>query len=342
MKTIDISTSGSNSRVLFGFDWRKVETILPVNSNIVIITDDNIRDLYGKEFPPFPVLSVKPGEESKSLSTLGALVEDLLKLGIDRNGFILGIGGGVVCDITGFLASIYMRGIKFGFISTSLLSQVDASIGGKNGVNSNQAKNIIGVFNHPEFVICDNTMLSTLPNEEYLSGLSELVKAAMIKDFEMVQNINANCQRVLSRDVDLLNSLIYSAVQIKKDIVQEDERESGIRKLLNFGHTFGHAAEAKYGVRHGIAVAWGMIAALELSFRKGYLGSEDKLFLSEIISKLGLVQGAKIKGTDISDFISNDKKKSGDFIDFVFLQKPGNSTFKSVPLSELKIFIRTF
>jgi len=339
---IEISAGQSLSRIYFGFDWRRVTELLPADTMVVIVTDHNLRLIYGDGFPDYPVLSVKPGETSKNLNTIGRLTEELLKLGVDRKGFILGIGGGVVCDLAGFLASVYMRGIRFGFISTSLLSQVDASIGGKNGVNSKSAKNIIGLFNQPEFVICDNSMLATLPEEEYLSGLTELLKAALIRDKTLVNTIDSDYMSVLSRDADLLNELIIRSVQIKKAVVQEDERESGVRKILNFGHTFGHAAEWQYSIKHGIAVAWGMIAAMELSCKKGYLQDNDMKFVSALINKLGLLQGAEFNSNDIVQRISSDKKRSGDFIDFVFLTGPGMCMLEKVSISELVKFIKTF
>jgi 3-dehydroquinate synthase len=339
---IEISTGQSLSQIYFGFDWHRVTELLPSDTKVVIVTDNNLKLIYGDEFPDYPVLSVNPGETSKNLATISRLTEQLLKLGVDRKGFILGIGGGVVCDLAGFLASVYMRGIRFGFISTSLLSQVDASIGGKNGVNSRSAKNIIGLFNQPEFVICDISMLATLPEDEYLSGLTELLKAALIRDKQLVDKIDANYRSVLSRDSDLLNDLIIQSVQIKKRVVQEDERESGERKILNFGHTFGHAAESEYLIKHGIAVAWGMVAAMELANRNGYLHDADRKYVTQIIHKLGLLQGADIRGRDVAKKISSDKKRSGDSIDFVFLTGPGKCMLEKVSITDLVKFIRTF
>ena len=263
LREIEISTGQSYSRIYFGFDWHQVTKLLPDDARVVILTDHNLKRLYGNEFPDFPVLSVEPGESSKSLATIGRLTERLLKLGIDRKGFILGIGGGVVCDLAGFLGSVYMRGIRFGFISTSLLSQVDASIGGKNGVNSKSAKNIIGVFNQPEFVICDHSMLATLPEGEFLSGLSEVIKVAFIRDHALIGKLDAHHDAILNREGKLIDDMIFRSVEIKKGVVQEDERESGVRKILNFGHTFGHAAESVYGIKHGIAVEIGRASCRE-------------------------------------------------------------------------------
>lgn len=311
-------------------------------SNAVIITDQNVKTLWQDSFPSLTVLTVAPGEASKTLSTIDSLVGQMLELGIDRDGFVLGIGGGVVCDIAGFVASVYMRGIRFGFVSTTLLSQVDASTGGKNGVNCKQAKNVIGLFSQPEFVICDESILKTLPDEEYLSGLSELVKTAFIRDNSLIQVIEDNIDNILIRDQDLLKELIFRAVQIKADVVASDLREAGIRRILNFGHTFGHAAEMEYGIRHGVAVAWGMVAAIDYSVQRGYLPSVDSLYLKGIINRLGLLQDGNPDGSRIVRHIGMDKKRSGEELQFVFLGSPGNSMVERVSISELTEFIGSY
>jgi 3-dehydroquinate synthase len=340
VKKVELITSESNSKIVFGFDWKRVSEMIP-DENVIIITDDNVKALYNDGFPRFPVLSITPGEASKSLSTIEFLVEQMLTLGIDRNGFVLAIGGGVVCDIAGFVASVYMRGIRFGFVSTSLLSQVDASIGGKNGVNCMLSKNVIGVFNQPEFVICDETMLETLPETEYVSGLAELVKSAFIKDPGMIGEIEEGTRSILLRDKAVLREFIFRAVKIKSTIVESDLRESGLRKLLNFGHTFGHAAELEYGIPHGIAVAWGMHSAIHYSYHRGYLKTTETERLNELIDNLGLLKGVSIDGKRISGHLTNDKKREGEEINFVFLSSPGNAFVEKVGISELKTFIES-
>lgn len=341
MRVIELLTTDSRSQIIFGFDWQKVGTMVPA-TNAVIITDQNVKALWEKDFPSLPVLSITPGEASKSLSTIETLVKKMLDLGIDRDGFVLGIGGGVVCDIAGFTASIYMRGIRFGFVSTTLLSQVDASTGGKNGVNCSLAKNVIGLFNQPEFVICDESILKTLSTEEYLSGLSELVKTAYIRDISLINDIEANIDKILLRDESLLRELIFRAVQIKSDVVGSDMREAGVRRILNFGHTFGHAAEMEYGIRHGVAVAWGMIAAIDFSVKSGYLTSGDSQYLKGIIVRLGLLQGTNPDGNRIARHIGNDKKRAGSELQFVFLGSPGISLVERVSISELTEFIGSY
>ena len=198
-------------------------SILPGNG-VVIVTDDNIRRLYGDKFPDVPVFSVLPGEESKKLEVIEHLAEKLLEAGIDRNGFILAIGGGVVCDLAGFLASVYLRGIRCGYVSTSLLSQVDASTGGKNGVNLGGTKNILGIIRQPEFVICDPAMLLTLSEEEYLSGLAEMIKTAVIGDKELFDLIEMNYKGIMDRDYDLLTALVADQLNSKLLLLQKMRR----------------------------------------------------------------------------------------------------------------------
>ncbi len=211
------------------------------------------------------VLTVQPGEESKTLTVIGDLCTRLLEAGADRSAFILGFGGGVVCDIAGMVASVYMRGVRHGFVSTTLLSQVDASTGGKTGVNLGAYKNIIGTFRQPEFVLCDHRLLSTLPDDEFQSGVGELIKNAIIRDRDLFFDISSSLDRIYDRDPLMLEDLIYRAVKIKAGIVRHDPLEKGMRRLLNFGHTFGHVLETAYHLPHGIAVMEGMLIASRLS-----------------------------------------------------------------------------
>ncbi|MBE0676598.1 MAG: 3-dehydroquinate synthase [Bacteroidales bacterium] len=339
IETIEINVNEGSSSIIFDSAWGRVSSLLPEDADIVIITDDNVRRIYGSSFPDYPVLSVAPGEESKSLAIVGKLIEDLLQLGIDREGFILAIGGGVVCDLAGFLASVYMRGVRFGFISTTLLSQVDASTGGKNGVNSANAKNIIGVFNQPEFVICDSALLLTLTDEEYRSGLAELVKSALVRDKKLFEKIESDSSKLIDRDLPTLSEFVSEAVKIKASIVREDMREAGLRRLLNFGHTFGHGAEMEYGILHGQAVAWGMQAAMELSCIRGLLKRESKDRIDNLFSTLNILPPDPIDGEIIAGRIIYDKKRSGEEINFVFLREPGSAFSEKVSIRELAAFI---
>lgn len=334
MEKVVINTASQKSQILIGEKWENFVRYVPVG-NAVIITDNNLLRLYGKQFPAYPVLSVAPGEKSKKLEVINDLAVQLLDLGIDRNGFIIGIGGGVVCDIAGFLASVYMRGIRFGFVSTSLLSQVDASVGGKNGVNVGSIKNILGNFTQPEFVICDTEMLRTLPDDEYLSGLAELIKAGLILDEDLVGMVEKNIESIKGRDPRFLTRLVLRSVNIKASVVREDEKEKGLRMVLNFGHTFGHAIEAQTGLKHGFAVAAGMVIAADISAGLGILKQAERERLLDLLNSFQLLKNYSVTDEKMKDFIYHDKKKSGETVNFVVLEKTGKAVVQNIPVAKL-------
>ena len=334
MEKISIHTGSQVSQIIIGEKWTDIKKYLP-EKKIVIITDNNVYRIYGNNFPDYPVISIDPGEASKRLEIIGNLTEKLLNIGIDRADFILGIGGGVVCDITGFLASIYMRGVRFGFISTSLLSQVDASVGGKNGVNSGYVKNLLGTFNQPDFVVCDPAMLYTLTDDEYLSGLAELVKMAIIMDYALFERIEKNTERILQRDTALMESLIYNSILLKATVVREDEKEKGTRMVLNFGHTFGHVIETLSDQKHGLAIASGMIIAAYISHMEDYLSVEERNRIKNLIYRLNLVRKFNIVPARFEEMISSDKKKYGDEISFIMIKSIGNAIIRKVKIRGL-------
>jgi 3-dehydroquinate synthase len=339
LEKIVIKTNGSISEILIGRKWDSVRELLP-ESGVVIITDNNVHRIYGDRFPDFPVFQVKAGESSKKLEVVESLAERLIESGIDRTGFILGIGGGVVCDITGFLASIYMRGVRCAYVSSSLLSQVDASTGGKNGVNLGGIKNILGCFKQPEFVICDQAMLQTLPEDEYFSGLAELIKTAIIGDAELFEIIENNNDGILRRDTELLSMLISMAVNFKASVVSEDEKESGLRRILNFGHTYGHAIEAYKSFRHGYAVASGIELASKFSLSKGMINSSEYDRIINLLRSFRLLRRHDVPDDQISQLVMRDKKKSGSEVYFVFIEGIGKAVSGKIPLNEVIDFYR--
>jgi 3-dehydroquinate synthase len=341
LEKILIKTAGTTSEILVGQNWESVKGMLP-EMGVVIITDDNVKRLYGDRFPVFPVLSVKPGEGSKKLEVIEYLAEKLLEAGIDRSGFILAIGGGVVCDLAGFLASVYMRGIGCGYVSTTLLAQVDASTGGKNGVNLGGTKNMLGNIRQPEFVICDPAILTTLSEKEYLSGLAELIKTAVIGDKDMFGFIERSYSEIMARDTGLLTTLVAMSVRFKAAIVSEDEKETGLRRILNFGHTYGHAIEMQMSVKHGFAVASGMELAAELSTEKGYLSIEEKERILNILRRFNLLEDHNLTDNNIEQLILHDKKKTGTNINFVYIEGIGKAFVNKVPVSELIDFYRRY
>jgi 3-dehydroquinate synthase len=308
----------------------------------VIITDDNVRGIYGSRFPDIPVFSVAPGETSKKLEIIEFLSQQLLSAGIDRSGFILAIGGGVVCDLAGFLAAVYMRGLRCGYVSSTLLSQVDASTGGKNGVNLGGTKNMIGTIRQPEFVICDPSMLQSLPEDEFLSGLAELIKTAVIGDKNLFAKIENNSGEILNRNTGFLTSLVMESVRFKGMVVSEDENETGLRRILNFGHTFGHAVEMYKGVKHGFAVASGMELATEYSHMKGLISTDEKVRIIHLLNKFGLIEKLDIPFDQMKNLVLHDKKKTGTGIHFVFANGIGKALVEKVPLDEVMNFYKSF
>ena len=243
MEKININLESRYSSVYIGETIRHIGKYAPL-PNTVIITDTNLDYHYSQYFAPYRKIVISTGESIKNLATVEKIALELVEIGADRNTFILGVGGGIVSDIAGFAASVYMRGLKFGFVSTSLLSQVDASVGGKNGVNLQGLKNMLGLFNQPEFVICDHEMLSTLPDHEYINGIAELVKTACLDKkglFEYVSNMR---DKILARDTEAVHESVLRCVKFKASVVEEDEHESGIRRILNLGHTVGHGIKS--------------------------------------------------------------------------------------------------
>jgi len=341
MKTFTVKGLQGDSRILVGETLSNAGQYLPGGTEPVIITDENICKLYKGQFPKGRVITIGLGEKIKTLATVETLLRELINLGCDRSSFILGIGGGIVCDIVGFVASVFMRGLRFGFVSTSLLSQVDASVGGKNGVNLDAYKNMVGVFSQPEFVICDMDMLRTLPREEVSNGLAEIAKHGMIKDLSLLEFLEANAQKALDLDRETIFRLVADSVAIKSAVVAADEREAGERRKLNFGHTIGHAIERLEQAGHGRAVAAGMAAAARFSRRKGYLSPKDVERIDALLLKLGLPVSAEFAGQEIIHAAARDKKKEGDDLYFVFLEALGQARVEKIKYAALNDFIET-
>ncbi len=307
------------------------------NKNAVIITDENVYNFYEKQFPKLPVITIKTGEEIKTLQTVEKIYEQLINHNIDRHSVIIGIGGGIVCDITGFAASTYLRGVKFGFVPTTLLAQVDASVGGKNGVNFQGYKNMVGTFNQPDFVLIDYAFLNTLPKKEILCGLGEIIKHGIIKDRELFNFILDNHNEILALNKDAIHKVVSTSLKIKSEIVIEDEKEKGLRKILNFGHTIAHGIEKiDDNYSHGEAVALGIIAASYISMRLRMLQEEDFLQIMDSIKKLGLPSSYDFANQKLLKAIEKDKKKDKSAIEFVLIKHIGKTVIKKLNIRELK------
>jgi 3-dehydroquinate synthase len=336
MRTLEIKGITGTSRIMVGERLENLKDYIPADK-FVIITDENVGRIYGKDFPQCEIIQISTGEKIKNIETLQYIYEKLLALEADRSVFIIGIGGGIVCDIAGFIASTYLRGVRFGFVSSTLLAQVDASVGGKNGVNFHGYKNMIGNFNQPEFVICDMNLLKTLPKREVLCGFGEIAKHAFIGDAGMCDFLEQNYKKALNLDEEVITRLVYDSVVIKSTIVNRDEREKGERKKLNFGHTFGHALEKTTDILlHGEAISVGMVVASHLSASKGLLSKQDVERIETLLAMLELPITLDMNRIKMIDAIKRDKKRQGDDIDFVLLDGIGNAVLEKISIKELE------
>jgi 3-dehydroquinate synthase len=275
---------------------------------------------------------VEDGESAKSWATLERVFDALLAAQIGRDGLMVALGGGVVGDLAGFAAAVYQRGIDFLQVPTTLLAQVDSSVGGKTAVNHPRGKNMIGAFHQPVAVIADVGTLATLPDRELRAGIAEVIKHGFALDAELVSWLESNLERLLARDAAALSHVVRRSCELKAQVVAADERESGPRALLNFGHTFGHAIEAGAGYGtwlHGEAVAAGMVMAGELSVRAGTLAVDDAARLKRLVQRAGLpVEGPPLAWERYLELMAGDKKASAGRIRYVVLQGIGRAVLR--------------
>ncbi len=303
---------------------------LGTGNNVAVVTNPVVGSYYlepvvsALDQAGFTVhrVEIPDGEEYKNLDTLKNIFDRLIEFGLDRGSLLLALGGGVVGDVAGFAAATYLRGIPFVQVPTTLLAQVDSSVGGKTGINHDRGKNLIGAFYQPSLVMIDVATLDTLPEREYLSGLAEVVKYAIVLDGALFDFLSANPGRILARDRGCLVTAIKRSCAIKASIVEKDEKEAGLRAVLNYGHTLAHAVETLTGYReytHGEAVAIGMVQAAKFSEFIGYSGRADTERIVELISSLRLpVELPSFSASAYIDALSHDKKVREGGINFVF------------------------
>lgn len=335
MKTLEILGRSGVSRIVIGSSIGQLEEFCNLERS-VIITDKTVRGLHGDLFPQCAVIEIGEGEESKTLKTVEWIYERFLELEVDRSTLVIGIGGGIVCDVTGFTASTYNRGIHFGFVPTTLLAQVDASIGGKNGVNFQRYKNLIGTINQPEFVLCDFDLLKTLPLSELKNGFAEVIKHGLIGDARLFSFLEEYGKKVLDLEPEAIERVVSDSLNVKARIVNMDEMEKGERRKLNFGHTIGHAIEKITGIKHGMAVSIGMVVAARLSQDKGMLSTRETQRIETVLKEFGLPLEIKAGKEAIIDAIKKDKKRTGHEINFVLLNGIGNAEVVPVRIKELE------
>jgi 3-dehydroquinate synthase len=332
--TIYLKTETCESKIKFvgEFSSRILER---ENKSFHIVIDENVNTLYPDFLPECEKIVLKSEENMKNFETANSIILNLIKKGTGKDTLLLGVGGGVITDLTGFVASIYKRGIKFGFVPTSLMAMADAAIGGKNGINSGNVKNVVGVINQPDFIIIDVNFLQTLPDENYYSAFSEIVKIGLVDKPGILDLIESNYDKIKTKDTSFLNELIFETVKSKVSIVEKDVNDKGERRILNFGHTIGHALELTLGFSHGMAVAAGLLYELNLSEIILGTSTEIRKRVMEIFYDLEL----DFKGFNNSEInnivLKHDKKNLYNILNIVLLKDYGDAYIKSFPYHEI-------
>lgn len=288
------------------------------------------------------VIEIPDGEEYKNAATLELIYDGLISNGMDRGAFIVALGGGVIGDMSGYAAATFLRGIPFVQVPTTLLAQVDSSVGGKTGINHRLGKNLIGAFYQPRFVLIDLVTLETLPEREYLCGLAEALKYGVVLDKALFEFFEASVSQLKSRDKGSLQHVIAASCRIKGDVVERDEKEGGLRAVLNYGHTIGHAVETLSGygrVRHGEAVAIGMAQIAALSVLHGFSSGEERDRIVSLLAKIGLPTDLpKFSSDEYAEIIAHDKKKRDGGVNFIF--NCGIGDFAIEKVSDLHALMR--
>ncbi|MDB5209356.1 MAG: 3-dehydroquinate synthase [Sediminibacterium sp.] len=339
MKKKNFTFSTTTVQYYFDSEFSYIEKLVP-KETAVIITDDNVFAKHKKKFKGWNTIVLKPGEEYKIQQTVDVVIDQLLALGADRKTTLIGVGGGVITDITGYVAGIYMRGIRFGFVPTSLLAMVDASIGGKNGIDVGVYKNMVGLIRQPAFLLFDTSFLKTLPKSEWQNGFAEIIKHACIKDAAMFRLLQQHKLSDFQKDKKLAASLIERNVLIKTKVVVGDEFEQGARKLLNYGHTLGHAIENMYELSHGQAISIGMTyAAIMSQHLKHFKGAEEVVNLLE---KYGLPTFAEFDTQKAFKILMMDKKKDNVSINYILLEKIGKGVIQPLLFVQLQEIFKQF
>lgn len=328
-KKVDYLFDASFAEFIAGYDPEK----------IIIITDEHVFEKHETLFTAFKTIRVSPGEAFKTQDTIDTVIEQLLQFDADKTSVIAGVGGGVVTDMAGYAASIFKRGTRLIQVPTSILAMVDAAVGGKNGVDVGLYKNMVGTIYQPEAVLFDFSFLKTLPEAEWINGFAEVIKHACIKDAELFAFLESHSLRDFIDGPQLIADLIEKNVGIKTGIVLSDEFEQGDRKLLNFGHTIGHAIENIHVLPHGAAISVGMVAAAELSVQISSLSEEEQHRIERLLAKYGLPTKLEIDKEAVWDVLLKDKKRDKQMMNFILLDRIGNGIIRPIPLDELKVLI---
>lgn len=305
----------------------------------IIITDENVFSAHTQRFKGWNTIVLKPGEEYKVQATVDAVIEKLIELEADRKTTLIGIGGGVITDITGYVASVYMRGIPFGFVPTSILALVDASIGGKNGIDVGIYKNMVGIIRQPKFLLHDLSLLSSLPQAEWENGFAEIIKHSCIKDAALFKQLEASEFKTFQKNKKNLSALVRRNAMIKGKVVQADEFEKGERRLLNFGHTLGHALENQYELSHGQAISIGMTYASYISEQLTGFKQAEKVI--KVLGQYNLPTHAEFDKKKVFEVLKMDKKRERKEMNYILLEKIGKGVVQSIELKSLEKIINS-
>jgi 3-dehydroquinate synthase len=337
MKHLKINFTSTATDFYFASGISHLKKIIDPKAS-VLITDENVYNAHAKRFKGWDTIILKPGEEYKVQATVDAVINKLIEMEADRKTTLVGVGGGVVTDITGYVASVYMRGLKFGFVPTSILSLVDASIGGKNGIDVGAYKNMVGVIRQPAFILHDMVFPDSLPQVEWENGFAEIIKHACIKDAAMFAELERNSLRTYQGKQSIICNLIQRNAIIKTNVVQKDEFEKGERRLLNFGHTIGHALETQYELLHGQAIAIGMTYACHISEQLTGFKQTEKVV--RVLEKYNLPTYASFNKQKVFNVLKMDKKRERKEMNYVLLEKIGKGVVKSISLKQLEKIIQ--
>lgn len=351
MKSLTVNLTGKDYDILIGKSLlSSIGTLIKERfspNKIVIVTDDTVNELYGNnvvenlQSEQFTVklISLTPGEQAKSLDNLSFLYNEILSFGFTRSDLVIALGGGVIGDLTGFLAATLLRGVPFIQVPTTLLAQVDSSVGGKVAVNVPTGKNLVGAFYQPKLVIIDTNTLDTLSDRIFFDGLAEVIKYGLIQDKALFDKFNVFQSRAdICKEID---DIIYRCCDIKRTIVEQDEFDTGLRMLLNFGHTIGHIVEKQYNFStytHGQAVAFGMCAISKMGELMGITPAGTASIIENIVQKFNLPTFIELK-SEMKNTLGLDKKSQGTNIHIVLLDQIGNALTKKISIDD---FIRQF
>ena len=334
---LEIENRCGASTICFGNALNLIYKHLPKYRRIIVITDENVASRYRSLLRHFEQIIIGTGEDNKNLQTAMMVYERLMQMGANTHSYLLGVGGGIVTDITGFVAATYMRGMEFSFVPTTLLSQVDASIGGKNGVNFHDYKNMVGTMRQPDFVICDVVMLHTLPEREFRAGMAEVIKSAILRDVELFKLLELCDVDIQHGRLDLLYNVVLAAASVKNAILAENEVERGRRTLLNLGHTVAHAIEKlTHRVNHGEAVAIGLSMMAWASVRRGLMKRAEANRIDALLKKFGFDLELPVDLFKMLREARYDKKKCEDRIDVVMPVSVGNCVVEQITFKEFE------